>query len=326
MISRRSLMSAAGALAVAPLAAPALAQGAWPNRPVRLIVTFPPGGASDIVARLVGAPLSEKLGQSVVIDNRPGGGTTIGVNAMLNAKDEFHSLLIANSAPLSIAPWLFDKPPYDATKDFTHIFYIGSVANCFAVHSSVPAKTMPELVQWIRDQNKPVPFGSGGSGSIGHIVGEMFKAELGLNMEHIGYKGSAPMFQDLLGGQLLLAVNTLPEVWALAKDGKLRVIALTSTQRPKIAPDIPLVGELGYPKLIAENYIGISGPANTPPAVVAKVHAAMTEVMKDPKVTARLEDLGFSTKPMASAEFAAFVAKQAADFKQPVLASGAKLN
>ena len=274
---------------------------------------------------MVAGPLSDKLGQTVIVDNKPGGGTTIGANFVLAAKDDYHTLMLSNSAPLSIAPYLFDKPPYDPIKDFAHVVYIGSVANAFVVRPAVPAKTMPELIAWIKGQGKPVPFGSGGQGSIGHIIGEMFKAELGLNMEHIGYRGAAPMFQDMMAGQLDFAVVTLTEVLPLAKDGKLRMIALTSTQKAPSAPDVPLVTELGYPKLVAENFVGISAPAGMPADAQARLHKAAAEVLADPKIVERLGDLGFVTKPMSSAEFTAFVANQVQSFQAPVKASGAKL-
>jgi len=286
----------------------------WPTRPVRLVVPFPPGGASDIVARLVAQSLTAELKQPVVVDNRPGGGTTIGAKAVLTASDGFHTLFISNSAPISIAPFLFDKPPYDPVKDFKHVSYIGSVPNAFFVASSVPANNWNELVAWIKSNKGGTPFGSGGGGSIGHIVGEMFKQQLGLQMEHIAYKGSAPMFQDMLGGQLSFGVNTLTEVYEYSKQGKLRIIALTSTQRPKITPNVPTVVELGFPQLVAENFVGISGPANMPDPLVAKLDAAMAKVLSDPKLIARLEDLGFTVSRMTPAEFQAYVAKQVADF------------
>lgn len=320
MIARR--LALAFAMALAAVGSAAAQQ--WPNRPLKIIVTFPPGGASDAAARVISGPLSEKLGQTVLVDNKPGGGTTIGANAVLQAKDD-HTLMLSNSAPLSIAPFLFDKPPYDPLKDFVHVAYIGSVANAFVVRPAVPAKTMPELIQWIKGQNKVVPFGSGGQGSIGHIIGEMFKAELGLSMEHIGYRGAAPMFQDMMAGQLDFAVVTLTEVLPLAKDGKLRMIALTSTQKAPSAPDVPLVTELGYPKLVAENFVGLSAPAGFPPAAQARLHKAMAEVLADPKIVERLGDLGFVTKAMTSEEFAAFIAAQVQTFQAPVKASGAKL-
>ncbi len=324
MIARRTTLGALlGMTALPSLGAPAFAQQ-WPARPVKIIVTFPPGGASDAAARVISGPLQEKLGQTIVVDNKPGGGTTIGANAVLAAKDD-HTLLLSNSAPISIAPYLFDKPPYDPLKDFVHVAYIGSVANAFVVRPAVPAKDMKELVAWIKAQGKPVPFGSGGQGSIGHIIGEMFKAELGLDMEHIGYRGAAPMFQDMMAGQLDFAVVTLTEVLPLAKDGKLRMLALTSTQKAPSAPDVPLVTDLGYPKLVAENFVGLSAPTGFPPDAQAKLNKAMAEVLADPKIIERLGDLGFVTKPMSSAEFTAFVAAQVQAFQAPVKASGAKL-
>ncbi len=318
---RRSLLAAVPALA---LAASARAQQ-WPVRPLKLVVTFPPGGASDAAARVVAGPLQEKLGQTVIVDNKPGGGTTIGANFVLAAKDDFHTLMLSNSAPISIAPYLFDKPPYDPLKDFAHVAYIGSVGNAFVVRPAVPAATMAELVKWIRDQNKVVPFGSGGQGSIGHIIGEMFKAELGLNMEHIGYRGAAPMFQDMMAGQLDFAVVTLTEVLPLAKDGKLRMIALTSTQKAPSAPDVPLVTELGYPRLVAENFVGISAPAGMPVSAQERLNKAVNEVLADAQIQARLGDLGFVTRPMSIAQFAKFVDDQVQSFRAPVKASGAKL-
>ena len=308
------------------LALPAGAQE-WPTRPIKLIVPFPPGGASDIVARLVSIPLGEKLKQTVIVENRPGGGTTIGAKAVISANDGFHTLFVSNSAPISIAPFMFDgAPPYDAIKDFSHAAMIGTVPNAFFVAATVPAKTMPEFIAWIKAQGKAVPFGSGGGGSIGHIVGDMFKNELKLNMEHIAYKGSAPMFQDLLGGHLNVGVNTLTEVAELAKQDKLRVIALTSLARSKTLPNTPTVIDLGYPKLVAENFVGISGPSGMPAAAVAKLNAAVNEVIRDPKFVARLEDLAFVVQPMTPAEFASFVQKQVGEFQPVVKASGAKLN
>ena len=321
MIVRRILLAALATLAFSD----SVSAQQWPTRAVKIIVTFPPGGASDAAARIIAGPLAEKLGQSVIVDNKPGAGTTIGANVVLQAKDDFHTLMLSNSAPISIAPYLFDKPPYDPIKDFAHVAYIGSVANAFVVRPSVPVKDMAELIAWIKAQNKVVPFGSGGQGSIGHIIGEMFKAELELKMEHIGYRGAAPMFQDMMADQLDFAVVTLTEVLPLARDGKLRVLTLTSTQKPAAAPTIPLVTELGYPKLVAENFVGLSAPAGMPAAAQARLSKAMNEVLADPKVLERLTELAFVTKSMTPAEFTAFVTEQVKTFQAPVKASGAKL-
>jgi len=311
--------------AVLAFAGTAMAQ-TWPTKPLRVIVTFSPGGSSDIVARLVAVPLQAELGQTVVIDNKPGAGGTIGALEAARAAPDGYTLLLSNSAPISISPAMQDKPSYDPVKAFTYVSYIGSVANVFVVHPSVPAKTLPELLAWIKAQTKPVNYGSGGIGSIGHLVGETLKKEHGLKMEHIGYKGSSPMHNDLLAGTLQLAIDTLPQNVPFMKDGKLRAIAVTSPVRAPMAPDVPSVAELGEKKLIAENFLGISGPAGLPRAVVDRLHGAMKKSLADPTVRQRLADLGVQGRDMSPEEFTAFVAAQVKDWYQPVKDSGAKLN
>ena len=308
-------------------AGPAAAQsGAWPTKPVRIVVTFAPGGSSDIVARLIAGPLQEKLGQPVVVDNKPGGGATIGAAEVARAAPDGYTLMLSNSAPISISPFMLAQPTYDPVKSFTHVAYIGVVANVFVVHPSVPAKTMAELITWIKAQPNPVNYGSGGIGSIGHIVGETLKNEHGLKMEHVGYKGSSPMHNDLLGGTIQLAIDTLPQNVPFMKDGKLRAIAVTSSARAAMAADVPSVVEVNEKKLVAENFFGVTGPAGMPQPVVAKLHAAMAEVMSNPTIIKRLEDLGITSKKLSTAEFTKFVEDQVKEWAPAVRASGAKLN
>ena len=299
---------------------------AWPTKPVRVIVTFSPGGSSDIVARLLAIPLQAELGQSVIVDNKPGAGGTIGALEAGRAAPDGYTLMLSNSAPISISPAMQDKPSYDPVKGFTHVGYIGSVANVFVVHPSVPAKTMGELVAWIRAEKNPVNYGSGGIGSIGHLVGETMKKDLGLKMEHVGYKGSSPMHNDLLSGTIKLAIDTLPQNVPFMRDGKLRAIAVTSQARAPMAPDVPSVAELGQKKLVAENFLGISGPAGLPKAVVERLSAAMKKSLANPTVAQRLGELGVQGRDMSPEEFTAFVAAQVKDWYQPVKDSGAKLN
>jgi tripartite-type tricarboxylate transporter receptor subunit TctC len=304
----------------------ALAQ-AWPTKPVRVIVTFSPGGSSDIVARLVAIPLQAELGQSIIVDNKPGAGGTIGGLEAANAAPDGYTLMLTNSAPISISPAMQDQPRYDPVKSFTYVSYIGSVANVFVVHPSVPAKNMAELLAWIKAQPNPVNYGSGGIGSIGHLVGETMKKEQGLKMEHVGYKGSSPMHNDLLSGTIKLAIDTLPQNVPFMRDGKLRAIAVTSPARAPMAPDVPTVLELGQKRLVAENFLGISGPAGLPRPVVDRLHAAMKKSLADPKVAQRLAELGLQGRDMTPAEFTAFVAAQVKkEWHQPVKDSGAKLN
>ncbi len=298
----------------------------WPAKPVRIIVTFSPGGSSDIVARLVAIPLQAELGQPVIVDNKPGAGGTIGAHEAASAPPDGYTLMLSNSAPISVSPAMQDQPRYDPVKSFTHIAYIGSVANVFVVHPSVPAKSMGELIGWIKAQPNPVNYGSGGIGSIGHLVGETLKKDFGLKMEHVGYKGSSPMHNDLLSGTIKLAIDTLPQNVPFMKDGKLRALAVTSPARAPMAPDVPSVQELGQRKLVAENFLGISGPAGLPREVVSRVHAATKKSLADPKIMQRLAELGVQSRDMTPEEFTAFVAAQVKDWYQPVKDSGARLN
>ena len=303
----------------------ALAQ-TWPNKPVRVVVTFSPGGSSDIVARLVAAPLQAELGQSVIVDNKPGAGGTIGALEVARAAPDGYTLLLTNSAPVSISPAMQDQPRYDPVGGFTYVSYIGSVANVFVVHPSVPATSLRELVGWIKQQPNPVNYGSGGIGSIGHIIGETLKKDQNLQMEHVGYKGSSPMHNDLLAGTIKLAIDTLPQNVPFMKDGKLRALAVTSPARAPMAPDVPSVLELGQKKLVAENFLGISGPAGLPRPVVERLHGAMKKSLANPTVVQRLADLGVQGRDMTPEEFTKFVADQVKDWHQPVKDSGAKLN
>src|SRR5205823_3281341 len=172
----------------------------WPSKPVRVLVTFAPGGSSDIVARLMAVPLQAELGQAIIVDNKPGAGGTIGAQEAARADPDGYTLLLSNSAPISISPAMQDQPRYDPVKSFSHVAYIGSVANVFVVHPSVPAKNMAELIAWIRKEQNPVNYGSGGIGSIGHIVGETMKKDHDLKMAHVGYKGSSPRHNERLSG------------------------------------------------------------------------------------------------------------------------------
>lgn len=289
-------------------------------------MTFAPGGSSDIVARLLAPPLADKLGQPVIVDNRPGGGATIGANAVAQAPADGYTLMLSNTAPISISPFMMDKPPYDPIKSFTHIGYIGSVPNVFVVNPSVPAKNFAELVAYLKRQPNPIGFGSGGVGSIGHIVGEIMKPELGVKMEHVPYKGSSPMHTDLLGGQILFAIDMLPQNVPYMNAGKLRGLAVTSRNRMPLAPDLPTVIEIGQPKLLAENFFGLSGPAGLPRPVVDKLHAALADVLAMPDVAKKLEDFGIELRKTSTAEFNEFVNRQVAEWAPAVKASGATLN
>ena len=306
--------------------APALAQDAYPSKPITLVVPAPPGGGSDIVARLLGERLGKALGKQVLVENRPGANGMLGTDMVARAAPDGYTLMLSNTAPISLSPFMLEPQPYDPVKGFTHIAYIGSVPNVFVIHPSVPAKTIPEFVAWAKQQKDPIPYGSGGIGSIGHIVGELFAKEAGIKLNHIGYKGSSPMHNDLLGGTILFAIDTLPQNVQFQKSGKLRLLAVTSIKRATMAPDVPTVIELGYPSLVAENFFGISGPANLPRTVVEPIHKATMSALDDPKLVKSFDEVGIAVRKMSPEEFATFVQKQVTEWAPAVKASGAKLN
>jgi len=242
------------------------------------------------------------------------------------AAPDGHTLLLSNTAPISISPFMLSTPSYDPVRSFTHIAYIGQVPNVFVLHPSVPAKNLPDLVKWIRAQSRPVNYGSGGVGSIGHIVGEVLKKEYNLNMEHVPYKGSSPMHNDLLGGTLNFAIDTLTQNVPYIKDGKLTGVAVTSVSRMALAPNLPTVAEAGFPKLVAENFLGISAPAGLPAAIAERILRATQETVAAPDMVRRFDDMGIAARRMTQAEFTAFVTRQVADWGPAVKASGATLN
>lgn len=326
MTQRRLLLQWLGIAAATPLASHRAYAQVWPSKPIRIVVTFSPGGSSDVVARLIQPGLQERLGQPVIVENKPGAGGTIGAAEVAKAPADGYTLLLSNTAPISISPFMLTQSTYDPVKSFSHVAYIGSVPNVFVVHPSVPAKTVDELVAWIRAQTRPVSYGSGGVGSIGHIVGELFKSELKLNIEHVPYRGSAPMANDLLGGTLQFAIDTLTQNVPHMKEGRLRGLAVTSRARMAMAPDIPTVAEAGYPKLLAENFLGVSAPAGLSRDIAERINKAVGEVLVQPEVAKRMDDLGVAVQRKTTAEFSDFVARQVADWGPVVKASGAKLN
>ncbi|WMD21190.1 tripartite tricarboxylate transporter substrate binding protein [Achromobacter seleniivolatilans] len=323
-ISRRKFMLAS-ALAL-PLARPRIGRASvWPDRPIRLVVTFPPGGASDIAARIIAPALAERLGQAIVIENKPGAGSTIGASLVAQAPADGYTLLMSNSAPLSISPALMPHGGYDAIKSFKHVAYIGAVPTVFVVHPSVPVSDFAQLTAWIKAQDAPVQYGSGGLASVGQIVGELYSRQTGAPLQHIPYKGSGAMRNDLLGGQIRFAVDALPQNLPFLQSGQLRLLAVTTQQRVPQAPGIPAVGELGYPGLVAENFIGLSGPAGLPDTVTQRLNVEVAQVLSTADIRAKLEGQGFVLAQKSPDEFTDFVRSQADAWGPVVRATGASL-
>jgi tripartite-type tricarboxylate transporter receptor subunit TctC len=323
--SRRALLAHSIALLTLPAWRGLAGAQAWPTQPIRIVVTFPPGGSSDTVARLIAPPLSEKLGQPVVVENKPGGAATIGAAFVAKAPADGYTLLMSNSTPMTISPSLMPTMLYDPVKNFQHLAYVGEVPTVLVVHPSLPVTDFASFIRWAKAQPDPVPFSSGGAASVGHIVGGMLAQQAGLKLLHIPYRGAGPMRSDLLGGQIKVAIDALPQTLAFHRSGQLRLLAVTSDRRVTQAPDIPTVVELGYPKLVAENWVGVSAPTGMPEPVARALSQALSQVLASPDIRAKLQAQGYELQTKSPAEFAAFVKAQGEAWAPVVKASGATL-
>ena len=318
---RRSALNifAAGA---ASMALPALA--AWPDKPLRIVVTFPPGGASDIVARVMAEQLGKKLGQAVVVDNRPGAGGSVGGLLVAQAPADGYTLMLSNSTPISIGPFALDKQPYDPVESFTHIALIGNAPCVVMANPAAPIKTLPDLESQARKLGR-LDFGSGGPASIGHIYGELMKKSMGVNLVHIPYRGGAPMTTDLISGVIPVGIDVLTAFVPFFKSGQLIPLAVTSASRSALVPEVPSVLEFGYRKLVLENFFGLSGPAKMPPDVVARLNAACNEILAASDIKKRMLDLGITTSPTSPVAFTGFIKEQVAVLAPAVKGAGVKL-
>jgi tripartite-type tricarboxylate transporter receptor subunit TctC len=318
----RSALTAITALSM--LTASFAVKAAYPDKPIKLVVTFAAGGASDIVARTIAEPLGQKLGQPVVVDNRPGAGGSVGGLATVQAAPDGYTLMMANSTPLSIGPFVLDKQPYDPVKQFTHVFYAGSAPVLFMASPKAGVNSLADLARQANSKDG-IPFGSGGPASIGHISGEFFKSLVKGNMQHVAYKGGAPMTTDLLGGQIPVGIDVITAFVPLVKGGQVKGLAVTSVKRSPLLPEVPTTAEAGYPKLRIDNYFGVSGPAGLPKEVTDKLYAALAEVLTMPNVLRKLEENGIVYSKMTQAEYAALVASQIAEWGPIIKATGTKL-
>ncbi|SHM60229.1 tripartite tricarboxylate transporter substrate binding protein [Rhizobacter sp. OV335] len=308
-------------LAVVLAAGASAAQAAWPEKPIRIVVTFAPGGASDIVAREISAPLAKALGQPVIVDNKPGAGGTLGGAEVARSAPDGYTLMLSNSTPLSIGPFTLAKLPYDPVKQFTHVAMLGVAPVAIMANPQAGIASLADLPKAAAAANGHLSFGSGGPGSIGQIVGEMLKADLKLNMTHVPYRGGAPMTTDLIAGIVPLGIDVITAYVPMMKSGQIKGIAVTSRTRSPLAPDVPTVVEQGRPDLVSDNYFGVSGPAGLPKEVNDKLAHALADVLLQPAIVKRFEELGITPLKMNSAEFAGFVEKQIRDWAPAIKAA-----
>ena len=275
-------------LACAPAA---LNAQAWPDRPVKLVVPFPPGGTTDIVARIVAEHASRRLGQQMVVENRPGAGGNTGTELVKRAAPDGYTLSLCTIGTCAINASIYANPGYDIQKDFVPVIVIGGVVNVLAIHPGVPAKTVKELVQLARAKPDQLTYGSSGYGSSPHLAGELLKDMAGVQITHVPYKGSAPAIVDLRGGQIDMFFDNAPSILPHVKAGPLVPLATTGAKRSKSLPTVPTMEEAGFAGFVIEPWWGVLAPAKTPPAVVAKLNQVLNEVLKDPAVLKRFEEV-----------------------------------
>ena len=306
-LALRLLASAALAL----LAASATAQGAYPNKPVRLVVPFPAGGATDIFARVLSQKMGEKLGTTVVVENRPGAGGAIGSDVAAKAPADGYTLLLATSSTHSIGPALSQRLPYDAVRDFTPISHVGNAPSIMLVPNSSPAKTLKEWIDYAKKNPGKLNYASSGNGTIVQLTAELFKSQAGLFLVHIPYKGTALAIPDLVSGKVDVLFDSLPTGLPHVRDGRLRALAVTSAKRTAMAPELPAVAEV-LPGYESNTWFGLYGPKSLPADIVARVNTAVNQSLADAEVKDKLARLGIEPVGSTPAQLGQMVAGDAA--------------
>jgi len=321
----RAVMAAAIVALVAFVPAPAGAQP-FPARPAKLVVPFPPGGPLDVVGRGIAQKLSETWSQGVVVENKPGAGGNIGADFVAKATPDGYTVVMGALSTHAVNPNLYAQMPYDAKKDFAPITLVAITPNVLVVNPALPVHSVKELIAYAKAHPGKLSFGSGSTGSAGHLAGELLKVDAGLDMVHIPYKGAAPATQALLAGDTQLMFDNLANAMVQVKAGKLRALAVTTSQRSKLAPDLPTMAEAGVPGFDISTWFGLMAPAGTPPEVIARWNADVTRILNTPEMRERLIAQGAEAAPDTPAEFTRFIADELARYARIVKASGAKVD
>jgi tripartite-type tricarboxylate transporter receptor subunit TctC len=303
------------ALSFSMVAAGAAAQS-FPSRPIRLVIPFPAGGATDVLARAITISAAKSLGQSVVIDNKPGAGGTIGSDAVAKAEPDGYTILMATGSTHSIGPLVNPKTPYVVERDFAPVVYVADTSAVMVVPRSLPANNLQEFIKLAKSQPGKLNYGSSGLGTNSHLAGELFKAQAGVFITHVPYRGTGLVFNDMVSGQIHMLMDNLVTALPHIKEGRIKVIGVTSLKRLPFAPDIPTLDEQGLKGFEVGNWFGIYAPRGTPPDVVAKINAAYNAALKDPEVLQRLNMLGATPTGGTPQRFAAVVAADTAKWRK----------
>ncbi len=297
---------------------------AYPSKPIRFVVPYPAGGPLDTVARLLAQKVSESTKQPVIVDNKPGAGGNIGADAVAKALPDGYTILMGAVATHAINPTLYSGIPYDPIKDFAPVTMVASTPNVLIVNPSVPAANVKEFIAYAKANPGKLNFGSGSTGSAGHLAGELFKAMAGVEMTHVPYKGAAPAMQDLIGGQVQLMFDNLASALGQVRAGKVKALAVTTAKRSALAPDLPTIAESGLPGFDISTWFGIFVPAATSREVVGRLHAEFTRALGAPDVRERMLNLGAEPVGNRPEEFAAYIASELVKYARVIKASGAK--
>jgi len=311
----KRLLALALLLAAAVPAAPAVAQN-YPNRPVRLIIPFPPGGSNDVVGRLVANQLSEKLGHKVFVDNRGGAGGVLGTEAAANAAPDGYTLLVVSIAH-AVNPALY-KLNYDPIKSFAPISIMATGPNVLTVNPTLPVKNVKELVALAKEKPGSIDYASAGVGSFQHLGGELFKLVAGVNLQHVPYKGGGPAMQDVIAGHVTVMFSSLVQTTPFIHSGQLRALGVGGAQRNPVLPDVPTIEEAGVPGYIADNWWGIVAPAGTPQPIIDKLYRDIQDVLKSPELTAAFAREGAAAVAMTTAEFGKYMEDEMAKWARVV--------
>ena len=298
----------------------------YPTKPIRLVVPFPAGGATDILARAVAQKLTEAWGQAVVVDNRPGAGGNIGSELVAKAAPDGYTLEMGTVGTHAINASLYAKMPYDHVKDFAPVILVAGVPNVLVVNPSVPANSVQELVAYAKANPGKLNFASSGSGTSIHLSGELFKVMAGVQMTHIPYKGSAQALQDLIGGQVQLMFDNLPPSLPQIKSGKLRALGVTTAARSAALPDTPTIAESGLPGFEASSWFGVLAPAGTSPVIIAKLNAEIAKWLATPEAKEKLVAIGANIAGGTPEDFARHIAAETLKWAKVVKDSGAKVD
>ena len=297
----------------------------YPNRPIKLIVPFAAGGATDLYARLLGAALSVELREQVVIEARPGVGGLTGVDVLAKSSPDGYTLCLAGVAALSAIPFMIAKMPFDWQRDLALISLVVRVPEAIVVNQTIAANDLAEFVAYARANPGKINFGSAGAGSVTHLGVELLKAEAKIDLVHVPYRGAAPAIADLLGNHIQLLVSDVPVIAPYVRDNKLKALAITSAARSATLPDIPTTGEAGYPKVNSDNWYGLVAPAGTSPEVLARLQKATVAVLQSPELKARFDSQSAVVIPSTPDEFAAYIKSEQAKWAPLVAATGVKL-